>query len=150
MASGKGQCRAAAMDHMIMATAILAGLAWVAAMVSPVTALFAGGIGSAFVSLLLLSIRMRRCLALPTPSAQRLLMSFKTARVGAGSGEVPGRNCPVSVETARRSADLAGQSWMRRLPARRRGQCVVIDGAGGGIVSVDLARGCLMAMRPPF
>jgi hypothetical protein len=38
---------AAAMDRMITATAILAGLAWVAAMVSPVTALFVGGIGSA-------------------------------------------------------------------------------------------------------
>jgi hypothetical protein len=47
------------MDPMIMATAILAGLAWAAAMVIPVTALFVGGIGSAFVSLLLLGIRMR-------------------------------------------------------------------------------------------
>jgi hypothetical protein len=47
------------MDPMIMATAILAGLAWAAAMVIPVTALFVGGIGSAFVSLFLLGIRMR-------------------------------------------------------------------------------------------
>ena len=54
-----------------MATAILAGLAWVGSVVSPVAGpgpsvagvlsalLFAGGAGSAFVSLFLLGIRMR-------------------------------------------------------------------------------------------
>jgi hypothetical protein len=62
---------AAARDRTIMATAVLAGLAWVAAVVSPVAGpgpsvagalsalLFVGGTGSAFVSLFLLGIRMR-------------------------------------------------------------------------------------------
>ena len=59
---------AAASDRAIMATAILAGLAWVAAFImspeagpgaSVAGALFAGGTGSAFVSLLVLGIRMR-------------------------------------------------------------------------------------------
>ena len=59
-APAKASAPAAAMDRTIMATAILAGLAsWVASIVSPVTALFVGGTGSALVSLLLLGIRMR-------------------------------------------------------------------------------------------
>jgi Domain of unknown function (DUF1707) len=70
-APAKDSAPAAARDRTIMATAILAGLAWVAAMVSPVAGpgpsvagalsglLFAGGTGSALVSLFLLGIRMR-------------------------------------------------------------------------------------------
>jgi hypothetical protein len=70
-APAKATAPATAGDRTIMATAILAGLGWVAAIVSPVAGagpsvagalsglLFAGGTGSAFVSLFLLGIRMR-------------------------------------------------------------------------------------------
>jgi hypothetical protein len=70
-APAKASAPAAAMDRTIMATAILAGLAWVASIVSPVAGpgpsvagalsalLFVGGTGSALVSLVLLGIRMR-------------------------------------------------------------------------------------------
>jgi hypothetical protein len=67
----KASASAAARDRTIMATAIVAGLAWVAALVSPVAGpgpsvagalsalLFVGGTGSALVSSVLLGIRMR-------------------------------------------------------------------------------------------
>jgi hypothetical protein len=67
----KASAPAAARDLTIMATAILAGLAWIASIVSPVAGpgpsvagalsavLFVGGTGSALVSLFLLGIRMR-------------------------------------------------------------------------------------------
>jgi hypothetical protein len=70
-ALAKASAPAAASDRTIMATAILAGLAWVASIVSPVAGpgpsvagalsalLFVGGTGSALVSLFLLGIRMR-------------------------------------------------------------------------------------------
>jgi hypothetical protein len=70
-APAKASASAAARDRTIMATAILAGLAWVASVVSPVAGpgpsvagvlsalLFVGGTGSALVSLFLLGIRMR-------------------------------------------------------------------------------------------
>jgi hypothetical protein len=69
-APAKASAPAAARDRTIMATAILAGLAWVASIVSPVAGpgpsvagalsglLFVGGAGSALVSLFLLGIRM--------------------------------------------------------------------------------------------
>jgi hypothetical protein len=67
----KASAPAAARDRTIMATAFVAGLAWVAAIVSPVAGpgpsvagalsalLFVGGTGSALVALVLLGIRMR-------------------------------------------------------------------------------------------
>ena len=70
-APAKASPPAAARDRTIMATAILAGLAWVASIVSPAAGpgpsvagalsalLFVGGTGSALVSLFLLGIRMR-------------------------------------------------------------------------------------------
>ena len=71
-APARASAPAAARDRAIMATAILTGLAWVAAfVVSPdagpgpsvagalAALLFVGGTGSAFVSLFLLGIRMR-------------------------------------------------------------------------------------------
>jgi hypothetical protein len=70
-APAKASAPAAARDRTIMATAILAGLAWVASIVSPLAGpgpsvagalsalLFVGGTGSALVSLFVLGIRMR-------------------------------------------------------------------------------------------
>jgi hypothetical protein len=61
--------------------------------------------------------------AVQKPSAARLLMSFQTARVSAGSGEVPGRalslRLPVSV--IRRGSFMAcvlagcrGEAWLKK------------------------------------
>jgi hypothetical protein len=70
-APAKASAPAAARDRTIMVTAILAGLAWVASIVTPLAGpgpsvagalsalLFVGGTGSALVSLFVLGIRMR-------------------------------------------------------------------------------------------
>jgi hypothetical protein len=80
-APAKASGPAAARDRTIMATAVLAGLAWVGCIVSPVAGpgpsvagalsalLFVGGTGSALVSLFLLAIRMRSRQT-PRPGAQ--------------------------------------------------------------------------------
>ncbi len=53
----------------------------------------------------------------------RLLMSFKTARVGAGSGEVPGRNALIAAahRVARCGCFMAcgpagcrGEAWLKK------------------------------------
>jgi hypothetical protein len=115
-APAKASSAAAAMDRMIMATAILAGLAWVAAMVSPVTALFVGGIGSAFVCLFLLGIRMRSQRT-PRPGSQ---LPPRRRRVDSGTSAAhkpisatSAERLPRAAKPRRSKADLARRHSVR-------------------------------------